>query len=144
MKIDSQGRDSKEIRARLFVIDDEPSIRSAISRFLSRRGWDVEEAADGREALQTLQHSEPGYYDVVLSDLRMPNCSGIELYRGLVSSRPDLVRRLVFSSGDVASEDASTFLASSARPVIEKPFELAHLEEVFQTVVDDARSANVQ
>ena len=143
MKFESKGAQLKGSSARLFVIDDEPSIRSAISRFLSRRGWEVEEAADGLEALHTLERSEPGYYDVVLTDLHMPNCSGIELYRGLLSSRPDLVRRLVFSSGDVASEDASTFLASSSRPVIEKPFELARLEEVFRAVVDDVRSADV-
>ncbi|MBA2685077.1 MAG: response regulator [Gemmatimonadaceae bacterium] len=124
--------------SRLFVIDDEPSIRAAIRRFLTRRGWEVEEAEDGLEAMEVLVHSAPGYYDVVMCDLRMPNCSGVELHRALLDSRPDLVQRLVFSTGDVASSDASTFLAGSGRPVIEKPFELARLEEMIDHIRSEA------
>jgi CheY-like chemotaxis protein len=124
-------------RPRLFVIDDEPSIRAAIRRFLTRRGWDVEEAEDGQKAMEVLLRSAPGYYDVVMCDLRMPRCSGVELHHALVEKRPDLVQRLVFSTGDVASADASSFLASSGRPVIEKPFELARLEELLGHIRDD-------
>jgi CheY-like chemotaxis protein len=123
--------------SRLFVIDDEPSIRAAIKRFLTRRGWDVEEAEDGRKAMDVLLHSVPGYYDVVMCDLRMPNCSGAELHHILVDKRPDLVQRLVFSTGDVASADASDFLASSGRPVMEKPFELSRLEEMLTHIRDE-------
>ncbi|HEY8795431.1 MAG TPA: response regulator [Gemmatimonadaceae bacterium] len=133
---------TKRHRSRLFVIDDESSIRSAISRFLTRRDWEVEEAEDGARALEMLLGSEPGFYDVVMCDLRMPNCSGAELYRALVAARPDLIRRLVFSSGDVASVEASTFLSSSGRPVIEKPFELAQLEEVFGRILDDLHAVD--
>ena len=121
--------------SRLFVIDDEPSIRAAISRFLTRRTWNVEEAEDGRAALDVLLRSEPNRYDVVMCDLRMPHVSGVELYRELLAKRPDLVRRLLFSTGDVVSSDAATFLAESGRPVIEKPFELARLEELLNQVL---------
>jgi CheY-like chemotaxis protein len=138
----AQSAHVKGHRSRLFVIDDESSIRSAIKRFLTRRDWDVEEAEDGAKALEMLLQSEPGFYDVVMCDLRMPNFSGVELYRALVNSRPDLIRRLVFSSGDVASVDASTFLSSSGRPVIEKPFELARLEEMFDRIRDEAQAAD--
>ena len=126
---------------RLFVIDDEPSIRAAISRFLTRRGWDVEEAEDGRKAMDILLHSSPGHYDVVMCDLRMPLCSGAELHEQLLEKRPDLVQRLVFSTGDVASADAASFLAGSERPVIEKPFELARLEEILDRIRDSAPAA---
>ena len=120
---------------RLFVIDDEPSIRAAISRFLTRRKWEVEEAEDGRIALENLLRSEPKQYNVVMCDLRMPHLSGVELYRKLLGARPDLVRRLLFSTGDVVSSDAATFLAESGRPVIEKPFELARLEELLHQIL---------
>jgi len=122
-------------RPRLFVVDDEPSIRAAIKRFLTRRQWEVEEAEDGRVALEILLHSEPNRYDVVMCDLRMPHVSGVELYRTLLASRPDLVRRLLFSTGDVVSSDAADFLEESGRPVIEKPFELARLEELLQEIL---------
>jgi DNA-binding response OmpR family regulator len=119
----------------LFVIDDEPSIRTAIGRFLTRRGWTVEEAEDGRVALDVLLRSEPGRYDVVMCDLRMPHLSGVELYRSLLGKRSDLVNRLLFSTGDVVSSDAASFLAESGRPVIEKPFELTHLEELLNQII---------
>ena len=80
---------------RLFVIDDEPSIRAAIKRFLTRRHWEVEEAEDGRIALDVLLRSEPHRYDVVMCDLRMPHVSGVELYRELLRARPDLVRPMI-------------------------------------------------
>lgn len=127
---------------RLFVIDDEPSIRAAINRFLTRRGWEVEEAEDGRVALDILLRSEPNRYDVVMCDLRMPHLSGAELHRELIEKRPDLVQRLIFSTGDVASSEAFEFLASSKRPVIEKPFELARLEELLTQVRESAGSAD--
>ena len=130
-------------RSRLFVIDDEPSIRAAIRRFLTRRGWDVEEAEDGRKAMDMLLRSVPGYYDVVMCDLRMPHCSGVELHDALLERRPDLVQRLVFSTGDVASADASAFLANSGRPVIEKPFELARLEEMLDQIRGESATADV-
>lgn len=120
--------------SRLYVIDDEPSIRAAIRRFLTRRGWEVEEAEDGRVALDLLLHCDPNRFDVVMCDLRMPHLSGVELHRELLRKRPDLVQRLVFSTGDVASADAARFLAASERPVMEKPFELTRLEEMLVRV----------
>ena len=120
---------------RLFVIDDEPSVRAAIKRFLTRREWEVEEAEDGSVALDILLHSAPNRYDVVMCDLRMPHLSGVELYRQLLVSRPDLVRRLLFSTGDVVSSEAADFLAESGRPVIEKPFELSHLERLLNEIL---------
>ena len=126
---------------RLFAIDDEPSIRAAINRFLRRRQWEVEEAEDGRIALDILLQSEPYRYDVVMCDLRMPHVSGVELYRKLLEARPDLVRRILFSTGDVVSSDAASFLAESGRPVIEKPFELAKLEELLRQILRENGSA---
>lgn len=137
MPTGSHSEASRKTPSRLFVIDDEPTIRAAIKRFLTRRGWDVEEAEDGREALRVLLASEPGRYDVIMCDLRMPHFSGSDLHHVLLQKRPDLVQRLVFSTGDVASHEASTFLEGSERPVIEKPFELARLEQVLDRVRDD-------
>jgi CheY-like chemotaxis protein len=141
MAMQPHGEHPKQLPSRLFVIDDEPTIRAAIKRFLTRRGWEVEEAENGKEALRILLGSDPGRYDVILCDLRMPHFSGSDLHHVLQQQRPDLVQRLVFSTGDVASHEASTFLEGSERPVIEKPFELARLEEVLDRIRDDAHAA---
>jgi CheY-like chemotaxis protein len=142
MQSSAHGTPTERPRSRLYVVDDEPSIRAAIRRFLTRRGWDVEEAEDGRVALDVLLRCEPNRYDVVMCDLRMPHLSGPELHRALVQHRPDLVQRLVFSTGDIASSDAATFLADSERPVIEKPFELVRLEEMLVRVRDESHTVD--
>ena len=142
MESPPHGTATKPPHSRLYVIDDEPSIRAAIRRFLTRRGWEVEEAEDGRVALKILLECDPNRYDVVMCDLRMPHLSGAELHRELLRKRPDLVQRLVFSTGDVASAEAANFLAESERPVIEKPFELARLEEMLNRVRDRSQAVD--
>lgn len=120
----------------LLLIDDEPTIRSALSRYFTRRGWRVAEAENGRAALDILHAASAGTeaFDVILSDLKMPGFSGIELHDQLASERPDLLRRIIFSTGDVASDDASAFISRTNCVVLQKPFELAALAEVVERV----------
>jgi CheY-like chemotaxis protein len=119
---------------RALVVDDEHTIRSALVRYLQRRGWQVDEAEDGRAALTRLQRAAVDGYQVVLSDLRMPNCSGDEVHDWLAERRPDLFARLILMTGDLASPLLSDFLARTPRPVIEKPYELAVLFQLIEAV----------
>ncbi|HEV8455617.1 MAG TPA: response regulator, partial [Gemmatimonadales bacterium] len=75
---------------RALVVDDEPTIRSALVRYLRRRGWQADEAEDGRSALTKLGQAAPGEYEVVISDIRMPLYSGVQLHDWLAEHRPDL------------------------------------------------------
>src|SRR5215217_6165838 len=90
---------------RALLVDDEPVIRFALRRFFQRQGCSVDDAEDGRAALDLLLHADaPAMpYDVVISDLRMPGLSGIELHARLERERPDLLRRLILSTGDAVS-----------------------------------------
>ena len=117
------------------VVDDEPTIRTAVARFLRRRGWQADEAEDGRAALAKLDGAPPGGYQLVISDLRMPHCSGDQLHDWLAEHRPDLFARLILTTGDVAAPGLSDFLTRTTRPVIEKPFELADLAQVIDAVL---------
>ena len=120
---------------RVLVVDDEEPIRTALQRYFQRHGWAVEEAGDGAEGLEKLL-SNGRVYDVILSDLKMPYVSGIELHDRLARERPELFRRLIVMTGDVASPEAADLLARTDRPVIEKPFELAELARVIGRVAD--------
>src|SRR4051812_252140 len=82
------------------IIDDESTIRSALRRYFTRKGWDVEEAADGAGGLQILSEAQDRF-TIVLCDLRMPGFSGIDLHDELAVSNPHLLSRFVFSTGDV-------------------------------------------
>jgi len=117
------------------IVDDEPMIRTAVARYLRRRGWQADEAEDGRAALAKLDRASPGGYQVVISDLRMPHCSGDQLHDWLAEHRPDLFARLILTTGDLASPTLSEFLSRTPRPVIEKPFELAELAQVIEAVL---------
>jgi PAS domain S-box-containing protein len=121
----------------VLIIDDEPTIRAALKRFFSRRGWAVAEAGDGAagiEALETLGDRVA----VVISDLRMPGFSGIELHDQLALTNPDVLRRFVFSTGDVASAEAASFVQRTSCPVLQKPFELQMLDEIVAVVANGA------
>lgn len=113
---------------RVLVVDDEPAIRRAVSRYLSRRGHDVHVAGDGAEALSMIEESAGSApYDVILSDLRMPGLGGDQMIDRLRSQGTGMDRRVLFLTGDAASGDAARVLAETNAPVIFKPVELAEL-----------------
>ena len=120
---------------RALVVDDEPTIRSAVARYLRKRGWDADEAEDGQAALAKLQSVSHCGYQIVISDLRMPNYSGDQLHDWLAAHRPDLFVRLILTTGDLGSPILGDFIARTPRPVIEKPFELTELAQVVDAVL---------
>ena len=115
-------------------MDDEPTIRSALVRYLRRQGWEAEEAEDGQVALGKLGRIGLHGYQVVVSDLRMPHCSGVELHDWLAENRPDLFSGLIITTGDLASPTWANFVLRTPRPMIEKPFDLAVLAQLIEAV----------
>jgi DNA-binding response OmpR family regulator len=67
-------------RARILVVEDEPSIREVVSLYLRRAGYDVSVVADGRAALESLSDQIP---DLVVLDLMLPEVDGLEITRWL-------------------------------------------------------------
>lgn len=119
----------------LLVIDDEEPIRRGLRRYFEKRGWAVDEARDGTDAIiKLLRREAVVLYDVVLCDLKMPGISGRELYLRMVAEAPEMARRFILSTGDVTAYDTSEFLAQVPVPVLEKPFELATLEQLADEV----------
>ena len=116
---------------RVLLVDDEGTIRHALRRFFQRQGWHVDEAADGGAALALLLDGPPEHaYDVIISDLRMPGISGIEMHERLRAARPDLLARIIFSTGDAVALEAAEFVRRANCPVLQKPFELSTLREL--------------
>ncbi|MEZ5964351.1 MAG: ATP-binding protein [Planctomycetota bacterium] len=111
---------------RLLVVDDEPLVRRLIGRFAALRGWEVEEVESGDRALALLDTDVPAF-DAVVCDLRMPGVSGIDLHDRLAREAPDLLRRFVFITGDLASADAASFARRCFCPLVPKPFDVKGL-----------------
>jgi signal transduction histidine kinase len=105
----------------ILVVDDEPEIAAVLAEMLSADGHDVETAANGRIALAKLRERA---YDLILSDLRMPELSGTGLYQELERQHPELLSRLIFLTGDELSRETMVFLEQTGVPTISKPFDL--------------------
>ena len=74
-----------------------------------------------------MQYIYTGEYDAILLDIKMPGLGGPEVYRCIESIRPDLMDRVVFVSGDSASTEVKTFIESTGKPLLKKPFTLEDL-----------------
>jgi len=125
-------------RLAVLVVDDEVTLREALLRFLKRRDIHVEGVADGWEAIRLLEQRA---FDVIISDVRMPGMSGREFLERLRRDRPDLVARLVFSTGDAFTPETATLLKESGVPTVAKPFDFAVLERVVREVAGRATAS---
>lgn len=72
---------------RVLVVDDDQVVRTVVADYLRTRGYEVHEAADGAEALDSIRQTAP---DVVVTDLGMPRLDGLGLLRALAKDDPDL------------------------------------------------------
>lgn len=124
---------------RALVIDDEFTIRLALRRFFTRMGWSVDEASNGESGLSMIildgRQSDVRPYDVIISDLRMPGLNGIELHDRLKATSPAILSHLIFSTGDIVSEEAANFVRTSECLVLQKPFELSALRQTIDAMV---------
>jgi PAS domain S-box-containing protein len=120
------------------VVEDEPSVLDLVVTLLKERGWAVDVASGGRGGLACVEHRA---YDLIISDMRMPDGDGAEFYTSVRERTPDLARRFVFITGDTANEEAWAFLEGARVPVIEKPFQPAAFEDAVARVMMPAGPA---
>lgn len=111
---------------RILVVDDEKVIREILADFLSMEGFGVRTAEDGSAALVELSR---GHYDLVLSDLKMPNMGGLELLAAIQKHTPNVVTVIMTGFGTV--ETAIDAMKRGAYDYILKPFKV---EEVVHTI----------
>ena len=111
----------------VLLVEDEPTLRSAISLYLHKLGYVVDAVGRGDEALALAGQRA---FDLVLMDLRLPDMTGDDVYRALLMRVPATAERVVFMTGDLGRPAAAEFVRDSGRPVLAKPFMLAELGEV--------------
>jgi PAS domain S-box-containing protein len=112
-------------RARVLVVDDEPSVASALVAYLEDEHDAV--ACTDPEAAAEIVLREPRW-DVVLCDVRMPRVSGPELLRQVRARDPDVARRFVFLTGGIFDGRDAQLVAEAGAPVMGKPVDLAELD----------------
>lgn len=120
---------------KVYLVDDDAAIRDALTLLLSLRGFDSIAFASGEEALEALSPSSRG---CVLSDLRMPGVSGLELMEQAQSRGISLPIVMLTAHGDVATTRAA--LQGGAFDFLEKPIDDEILIDVLKhAIAEDAR-----
>jgi DNA-binding response OmpR family regulator len=113
------------VRPRILVVEDEPSVASFLRTALERRGYEVVQSSSAAGGLQLLASND---FHGVISDFRTPGeINGADLHDWLRRHRPELAARIIFITGDTASEETVALLAQVGTPCVEKPFRVHEL-----------------
>lgn len=124
------------MKSRVLVVDDEESIREFLDIMLRKEGYEVTMAEDGQKALDIIKKKS---FDLVISDLQMPNLTGIELLRQVRDSYPDLLFMMITAFG--TTETAVEAMKLGAYDYITKPFKI---DEVRINIANALRSRNLE
>jgi DNA-binding response OmpR family regulator len=109
----------------ILVIEDEATVVAYVRTALERHGYRVEVSSSAAQALRLLESRR---YRGVISDMRTPGgVSGAEVLAWLRQHQPQMTSRLMFITGDIASDETAAILKSSGAPYIEKPFRVQEL-----------------
>lgn len=115
----------------VLIADDERNIREGLAEALRLEGYDVALAADGEEALRTV---EEGRIDLVVTDLRMPKISGNEVLKRIAGSYPGMP--VIVLTGHGTIEDAVDSMRVGAFDFITKPVNLDHLSLLIRRALE--------
>ncbi len=124
------------MKSRILVVDDEESIREFLEIMLKKEGFEVSLAEDGARAKEMIQKKS---YDMVISDLQMPNMNGIELLKFVKDSAPDTVFMMITAFG--TTETAVEAMKMGAYDYITKPFKI---DEVRLNINNALKSQNLE
>jgi DNA-binding response OmpR family regulator len=116
----------------ILVVDDDARITRTLASLLTAEGHAVDTAPDGLTALAKLDRRP---FDVVITDVRMPELDGPGLYRELARRAPTLQRRIIFITGEAPTSETQRFLDGSGAPVLYKPFDIGALGRAVDTIL---------
>jgi two-component system NtrC family sensor kinase len=123
---------------RILIVDDEAEIRETLAEILTSARHRVVTVGSGREALERMAAE---HYDVILTDIRMPDIDGRMLYQEIEKRWPKKAGRVVFVTGDTLASALREFVSESGRPVIEKPFMPDEVRRVVAELTMDGDAA---
>jgi len=120
------------------IVDDEESVRKALSRLIRAAGFGVETFASGADFLRAVERRPP---HCVVLDLRMPHVSGFDVQRAL--KQADARVPVVIITGDDSPESRSEALGQGAKAYLRKPVDEALLIDAIQTAIRSSPAAAI-
>ena len=143
-KIKSEKNESKAEKAeidfstkRILLTDDVLVNREIASKLLTRMGFTVEQAENGKDAADKVATSEPGYYDLVLMDIQMPVMNGYDATRAIRKlDNKDLAKiPIIAMTANAFSEDVDNALKAGMNGHIAKPIDLVKMKQTIEEVL---------
>lgn len=119
------------MEGRILIVDDEPIVVKSCERILSPEGYSVDTALNGREAIEKL--GKDGF-DLVITDIKMPDMDGIELLKWIKNSKPDT--GVVIITGYPSQESIKEALRLRILDYLPKPFSPSLLIETTQKAIE--------
>lgn len=117
----------------ILVVEDEPGIAMVCMRTLTAEGFQIDVAVNGQDGLEMWRQKD---YDLCISDIRTPQMNGMELYQKLVDENPGVVKKFIFTTGDVLSGDVKGFLGITGVLYLPKPFTPEELKNIVRKALD--------
>ena len=122
------------------VVDDERDILSILKRGLeSKNRFQVDTFMDAESALESLKENSDDYYDLVLTDIRMPKINGFELYRRIKESNPHM--KIVFITAFEINKDEFSKVIPSVDVIdfISKPVSMSTLITKLNSILNNSK-----
>jgi|SRR5919108_2318357 two-component system response regulator ChvI len=118
---------SKDRASNIMVVDDDPDILLTIKVGLEEKGFKIDTFSSGESALKAFEYHASNYYDLVLTDIRMPNMNGFALYLYLKEKNPSI--KIAFMTAfDIPMDEFRAVVPSvEINDIIKKPFTIGGL-----------------
>lgn len=119
-------------KSRILVVDDEDTLRTVLSQELKGEGYDVDTAADGQIAIDTLKNK---LFELVLLDIKMPNVNGFEVLKYIKQNHPNL--KVIMLTGFADLKNAIESKKLGAEDFVSKPYDLVDLITTIERVLSE-------
>lgn len=121
---------------KIMLVDDEAIVGLRLKPILEKSGYIVETFTDGKKAFERLQEIP---FDIVVTDLKMPNIDGMELFQYTRERWP--ATRVIIITGFATVKTAKEALQGGVFDFIAKPFKISHLREVIEKAAEAIRQS---
>ncbi len=121
-------------KKRILIVDDDHKVRATISKILKTKGYQIDEASSGKEAIEKATSKD---FDIVLLDLMMPTVSGMDVLVELRKSKPKT--KEIMMTGFATVNNAVEAIKRGASDYISKPFKAEELDATIRRCLEEAR-----
>ena len=124
---------------RVLIVEDDPYTARLLGRILEHKEFSVEITHDGQEALESLERET---FDLIISDIQMPQMDGFSFFEALLRAHPELSGHVVFVTADAVEPEVQRFLQQHSLPCLTKPFSLENLSMILERVIEGGQAVS--